>query len=954
MIKIVRNFKITYENFICVIDGKYKIEISDEVKERLDDIIDFIKELLKQNTKVYGITTGFADLRDKIVSSEDSCKLSENIIKSHDVGIGKPLEKNIVKGAMFLRLVSLCRGYSAIQYTTIKLLTDMINNDIIPIIPFSGSLGASGDLCLLARMSRALIGEDIKLYNGIRVKEAFKMYNLSPVKLSSKEGLALTNGTSFSTSQAIFAFLEMEKYFNRAIHLISLLLSGVDTVKDAFTESINDIRGQEGQTIIAKKLTQLLEKHKSNPETIQNDYSIRCLPQILGPLYEEIGKSKKILCNEMNAVTDNPLIYKNEEISKDVSENRIFKIKNNKFSVLSGGNFHGEYITRVCDNLRTCLVKTVLTMERQITFILNPNRHGLKNIPIYLIVDEKNIGLKSGFMIVQYTANSLAQKISKLGIPDSIFNITSANESEDVVSYSMSSAQSLYEQVNYFDEFLTLYSCVAVQVVSITKPELCEILKNIYDSYQIGLKYPRLEDESFENDIEIIQKNNDKIDEIINTMKNNQSTQKISNYDCIGGTRDFLPDDMKLRNWLMKIWKQTAYKFGFEEYDVPILEPFELYSRKNGEDIEKEMYVFKDNGGKKLALTPELTPSLARLVLKNGSKSKFPLRWSAIGNCWRYESNTKTRKRQFFQWNMDMIGIDSRISEAELLLSIIHFLKEVGIEEGEIEIRINSRKIMQTFLDSIEVKELTQICLIIDKILKVEESLILEMLEELGISKENCIKIIEFSKCKDIESLLNNFPKTKGAVEEIIELFEILDEYKKWIKFDTGIIRGLSYYTGMVFEVYSVKTEIQRAIAGGGSYNKLFSIFENDKDIPCVGFGLGDVVIIELLKELKKIPIFKQSVDYYIIPFDKEYIVPSIEISKMIRNSGKSCIIHSDLKMKKKNIYAFAEKINAMKVIFIAPNEWKEGKICVKDMSLEKYGTEAQKIMTLEEFNNSL
>jgi histidyl-tRNA synthetase len=517
----------------------------------------------------------------------------------------------------------------------------------------------------------------------------------------------------------------------------------------------------------------------------------------------------------------------------------------------------------------------------------------------------------------------------------------------------MTSAQSLYEQTTYFNDFLIIYATVAVQVISIAKPKLGKTIQNIFDLYQNELKYPLLKDKSFKKDYDKIKKINDDVDKIIIENNKDKINKTISNFDCIKGTRDFLPDDMRIRNWLFEIWNKVANKFAFEEYDFPILEPFDLYARKNGEDIEKEMYVFNDNGGNKLAIIPEATPSLARLVLKNGLKSNFPLRWYTIANCWRYETNTKTRKRQFFQWNMDIIGMNSIVSQADLLLSIIVFLKEIGIKEGEVEIRINSRKIMQSFLDSIEITNITQVCLVIDKILKVEESVILNILQELDISKEKAEKIIEFSKYTDIQIISEKYPETQEALKEIKTLFDILNDYSEWIKFDTSIIRGLSYYSGIVFEVYAKKLNIPRAIAGG-VYESLFSMFEENKKIPSIGYGMGDVVILEVLKEMKRLPTLKQKIDYYIMPFNDEYISQSFQVANLIRNKNKSCLIHNNQKMKKKNVYAFAEKIGALNTIFIAPEEWKEGKICVKDLSLGKYGKETQKVYTLEEFSDIL
>ena len=439
---------------------------------RLNKTRRFINHLLENNIKVYGLTTGFADLRNCPVSPNDAALLSNNIIESHDAGIGPSLPKDVVLGAMVTRAVSLAKGHSGFQIESLMTLIDMINHEIIPFVPQTGSLGASGDLAFLARVGRAMRGDDVPVWfqdDIISAKKALKLAKISPFAPQAKEGLAMTNGTSFMISMMSIAYLKEINAFENILAMQGLFLNAVGAVDAAFNGCIQEVRKQEGQAEIAKILSGYL---KDSPFIdfmgIQDDYCIRCLPQLLGPKLEMILAQRLKIESELDAVTDNPLIFKDYEISDDVYKGRMIPFEGENWVVLSGGNFHGECITSMADTIAIANAKIAFTMERQITYMLNPFRN--KNrLPAYLV---PRSGLSSGYMITQYTANGLTQKIAALASPTSPFNITSANESEDVVSYGATAAQRLLEQIERLEELNTIYLTVSVQAYSIARKKL--------------------------------------------------------------------------------------------------------------------------------------------------------------------------------------------------------------------------------------------------------------------------------------------------------------------------------------------------------------------------------------------------------------------------------------------------------------------------------------------------
>lgn len=266
-------------------------------------------------------------------------------------------------------------------------------------------------MAYLARLGNAMMGsKNVPVSYKEQTMSAFdalKQAGLKPFEPKSKEGLALTNGTSFMNAMLCSAFIQEIHMLENVLACSSLFLDSIQAIDAAFYECVSEVRGQWGQFFIAKTFSKLM-KHSSfiNKTDTQNDYSIRCIPQLYGPKFESILNMKQLIIMEMNAPTDNPLIFKNEQISPDVSLERIIEFNNNKYAIISGGNFHGEILSQSADTIRLCNAKIFITMERQTTFMLNPARN--KILPPYLIADTQNAGLKSGFMISQYTCNSLA------------------------------------------------------------------------------------------------------------------------------------------------------------------------------------------------------------------------------------------------------------------------------------------------------------------------------------------------------------------------------------------------------------------------------------------------------------------------------------------------------------------------------------------------------------------
>ena len=401
----------------------------------------------------------------------------------------------------------------------------------------------------------------------------------------------------------------------------------------------------------------------------------------------------------------------------------------------------------------------------------------------------------------------------------------------------------------------------------------------------------------------------------------------------VRGTRDFYPDDMRLRNWLFDNFINASLLHGFEEYDAPILEHEELYTRKQGEEITQQLYNFQDKGDRKVALRPEMTPSLARMVMSRAGGLPMPIKWFSIPQCWRYERTQRGRGREHYQWNVDIWGTTEISADAELISVLVTFFEGIGLTSEDIVIRISSRKVLEEVLGSLDIKGdvFAQTCIIVDKMDKLSPKVVEEQLSKLGHNSETITTIQSILGIKDMGGLKKALKAKSLAVSELNSLFDSIDSYgiSEWVEFDASIVRGLAYYTGSVFEAHDRQGKF-RAICGGGRYDKLISTL-GGKDLPATGFGFGDMVIMELLAEKGLVPGLVSGIDDIVIPLNPDLRNIAVRVAASLRASNRTVdLVLEDKKMK----WAFkhAERIGAKRLVLVAPDEWSRKKIKVKDL----------------------
>ena len=401
----------------------------------------------------------------------------------------------------------------------------------------------------------------------------------------------------------------------------------------------------------------------------------------------------------------------------------------------------------------------------------------------------------------------------------------------------------------------------------------------------------------------------------------------------VRGTRDFYPEDMRLRNWLFDNFTNASLLHGFEEYDAPVLEYEELYTRKQGEEITQQLYSFQDKGNRKVALRPEMTPSLARMVMARAGGLPMPIKWFSIPQCWRYERTQRGRGREHYQWNVDIWGTTEISADAELISVLVTFFEGIGLTAKDIVIRVSSRKVLEEVLGSLGLEGdiFAQTCIIVDKMDKLSSDVIEDQLSDLGHDSKVVTTIQAVLGIKDMNSLQKALKDESVAVSELNLLFDAIDSYgiSEWIEFDASVVRGLAYYTGAVFEAHDRTGEF-RAICGGGRYDKLLSTL-GGKDLPATGFGFGDMVIMELLAEKNLIPELVSDIDDIVIPLNSDLRNAAVMVAASLRNSGRTVdLVLEDKKMKWG--FKHAERIGAARLVLLAPDEWSRKMVKIKDL----------------------
>ncbi|MCM3726279.1 histidine ammonia-lyase [Neobacillus cucumis] len=440
---------LSLEQIKEVLYAKKKVVASTRSMEAVQKSREAVEKIVSESRVVYGITTGFGKFSDVLIDKAYVQDLQLNLIRSHACGLGEPFPEVVSKAMVLLRANALLKGYSGIRPVIIEKLLALVNLDIIPVIPQQGSLGASGDLAPLSHLALVLIGEGEVFYKGKRMDSlaALQQEGIRPVTLEAKEGLALINGTQATTAMGVVGYLEAEKLSFESELIAAMTIEALNGIMDAFTEEVQIARGYKQQIETAARIRHYLSDSllttRQGELRVQDAYSLRCIPQVHGATWQALDYVKEKLEIEMNAATDNPLIFNEGE------------------KVISGGNFHGQPIAFAMDFMKLAVAELANISERRIERLVNPQ---LNDLPPFLSPEP---GLQSGAMIMQYAAASLVSENKTLAHPASVDSIPSSANQEDHVSMGTIAARHAYQIIQNVRRVLAIELICAMQAVEI-------------------------------------------------------------------------------------------------------------------------------------------------------------------------------------------------------------------------------------------------------------------------------------------------------------------------------------------------------------------------------------------------------------------------------------------------------------------------------------------------------
>ena len=457
---------LTFERITEIIAKKLKLQLSDDAKEKIMACRNYLDEKIKKHPDpIYGINTGFGSLYNVSIAEKDLSQLQKNLMMSHACGTGDEVPQEIVKLMLLLKIQSLSYGKSAVQLVTVERLIDFYNHDILPVVFTQGSLGASGDLSPLAHLCLPLLGLGEVYYKHEKKSAAqvLQSLNLSTIELQSKEGLALLNGTQFMSAYGTWCFLHAKKLSLVADYAGAISLEGFDGRIEPFKPHLHTIRPHAGQIETASNMRHLLEGSElinRKKEHVQDPYSFRCIPQVHGASKDAIAFAEKTFLTEINAVTDNPTVFPEED------------------EILSGGNFHGQPLAIALDIICIALAELGNISERRTYQLIS----GLRKLPAFLVA---NPGLNSGFMIPQYTAASIVSQNKQYCSPASVDSIVSSNGQEDHVSMGANAAVKCAKVVENLYTILGIEWLNAMQAIDFRRPTPSSpIIENLRKSYR--------------------------------------------------------------------------------------------------------------------------------------------------------------------------------------------------------------------------------------------------------------------------------------------------------------------------------------------------------------------------------------------------------------------------------------------------------------------------------------
>ena len=470
---------LSLKEFESVIFNNDKIDISQLVLDRVNESFDFLKKF-SVNKIIYGVNTGFGPMAQYRIKDEDRIQLQYNLIRSHASGTGKPLNPVCVKAAILARLNTLSLGNSGVHPSLIHLMKEFINRDITPLIFEHGGVGASGDLVQLAHLALVLIGEGEVFYKGVRrpTQEVFEIEKLEPIQVEIREGLALMNGTSVMTGIGVVNVHHANKLLDWSLKFSCAINEVVQAYDDHFSEELNATKRHKGQQEIASRMranlidSSLIRKREDHlysgdntedvfKEKVQEYYSLRCVPQILGPVLETINNTASILEEEFNSANDNPII--------DVKNQHVYH----------GGNFHGDYISLEMDKLKIVITKLTMLAERQLNYLLNSKINEI--LPPF--VNLGTLGFNFGMQGVQFTATSTTAESQMLSNPMYVHSIPNNNDNQDIVSMGTNAAVITAKVIENAFEVLSIEMITVVQAIDYMEQReaISSVTKKMYD-----------------------------------------------------------------------------------------------------------------------------------------------------------------------------------------------------------------------------------------------------------------------------------------------------------------------------------------------------------------------------------------------------------------------------------------------------------------------------------------
>lgn len=470
--------KLQLQDVRSIVEDNQQISINEDVRRNVEDCFSFLDAFSKDKV-IYGINTGFGPMAQWRIDDDHLKELQYNIIRSHSTGAGEPLPEKCVRAAMLARLMTFMQAHSGVNIQTCELLVEFLNRGIYPVIPQHGSVGASGDLVQLAHIALALIGEGEVFYQGVRrnTAEVFAELGIKPLQMYVREGLAVTNGTAVMTGIGLVNLLNAKRLVDWSLKASVMMNEIASSYDDLMSEVLNGVKQHQGQQIVAAKMREiasgskmLLNReeelyHKSEEDVfehkVQPYYSLRCIPQILGPVWDTVENVEKVLLNEMNSADDNPIVD---------PENK---------TVIHGGNFHGDYVSFEMDKLKIAVTKMTMLAERQMNYLFHDRINGI--LPPF--VNLGVLGLNYGLQASQFTATSTTAECQTLSNPMYVHSIPNNNDNQDIVSMGTNSALICQRVIENSYQVMAIHMMALVQAVDCLKiaDKLAPTTREMYD-----------------------------------------------------------------------------------------------------------------------------------------------------------------------------------------------------------------------------------------------------------------------------------------------------------------------------------------------------------------------------------------------------------------------------------------------------------------------------------------